>query len=399
MRILIVSSFLPYPLHSGGHVRLYNLMKQLSSHHKLTLVCEKRPHQTQKDIVEVEKLCEEVICVERKKQWSFENVTKTAVSPKPFLLVGHTLPLMRQKIVDVLREKTFDLIHVETFYVMQNLPKTYLPVVLAEHNVEYQVYRRYIDTAPLPLRPILLADIAKIQYWEKKLWRQATKLVAVSEVDKSYMGRGDTVVVPNGVDIKSFPFVSAKTKFARKEKRVLFMGDFKWMQNVQAANWILDEIWPKIESKTANIEPKSNLKLWIVGKNIPENIKASSGGSIIVDENAPDETSKIYQKSFLLLAPIKVGGGTSYKILESMASGVPVVTTELGVKGLGARPGKHALVGETAESLAFHMVSLLENEKGYSLLQKEAREFIEKKYTWDEITKTLESVYNDAISI
>ena len=399
MRILIVSSFLPYPLHSGGHVRLYNLMKQLSSHHKLTLVCEKRPHQTQKDIAEVEKLCEEVFYVERKKQWSFENVAKTAVSPKPFLLVGHTLPLMRKKIIEVLREKTFDLIHVETFYVYQNLPKTYLPVVLAEHNVEYQVYRRYVDTAPLPLRPMLLADIAKIQYWEKKFWREATKLIAVSEVDKSSMGRDDTVVVPNGVDIKSFPYVSAKMKFARKEKRVLFMGDFKWMQNVQAANWILDEIWPKIASSVKLQGSSFPVKLWIVGKNIPENIKARSGDSIIVDENAPDETSKIYQKSFLLLAPIKVGGGTSYKILESMASGVPVVTTELGVKGLGARPGKHALVGETAETLASHVVFLLENEKEYSTLQQEARSFIEKKYTWDEITKTLESVYNDAISI
>lgn len=395
MRILILSSFLPYPLHSGGHVRLYNIIKQLSAHHKITLICEKRPHQTEKDIAEVKKLCEEVICVARKKQWSFENIAKTAISPMPFLLVGHTLPEMKQKIRDVLREKTFDVIHVETFYVMQNLPKTYLPVILAEHNVEHQVYSRYVATAPLPVRPLLFADIAKIRYWEMKFWKKATKVVAVSEVDKSFMGRADAVVVPNGVDIKSFPFVSAKTKFGRKEKRILFMGDFKWIQNSNAATFILDEIWPIIESRMKNQESTS-LKLWIVGKHIPAAIKERHGGSVIVDENAPDETAKIYQKSFALLAPIRVGGGTSYKILESMASGVPVVTSELGVKGLGAKPGKHALVGETAEAMAEDILSLLKDEKKYHSLQQEARTFIEKQYTWEEITKTLEKVYKEA---
>lgn len=399
MRILVVSSFLPYPLHNGGHVRLYNLIKQLSKKHKITLICEKRPHQTEKDTEEVKKICEEVYCVERKKQWSVENVAKTAVSTYPFLLTGHTLPAMKEKIIQVLHERVFDVIHVETFYVMQNLPRTYIPIVLAEHNVEYQVYRRYVDTAPLPLRPLLLADIEKIKYWEKKFWKKATKLVAVSEVDKSYMGRLDTVVVPNGVDAQSFPFVSTKMKFSRKEKRILFMGDFKWLQNRQAARWILEEIWPHIELGIKNQELGGNVKLWIVGKHIPESIKSYNSGSIIIDENAPDETAKIYQKAFVLLAPIQVGGGTSYKILESMASGVPVVTTELGVKGLGAKPGKEALVNETPEGLAKHVLTLLQDGEIYASIQQQARALIEEKYTWPRITETLEGVYNDAISI
>lgn len=399
MRILIVSSFLPFPLFNGGHVRLYNLMKELSRKHKLVLVCEKRPHQTKEDIEEVKKLCEEVYCIDRKKQWSIKNIAKTSVSTYPFLLTGHTLPEMKKKIIEVLNEKKFDLIHVETFYVMQNLPKTYLPVILAEHNVEYQVYSKYVDTVPLPLRPILLADIEKIKRWEKKFWKAAIRLVAVSEIDKSYMGRDDAVVVPNGVDIKSFPFVAGKTKFEKKEKRILFMGDFKWIQNTKAALWILEDIWPKIEAGIRKTGSVNNVKLWIVGKHIPDKIKGYNGGSVIIDENAPNETSKIYQKSFLLLAPIKVGGGTSYKILESMASGVPVVTTELGVKGLGALPEKEAMVSETAEGLAENVLSIITNDTKYEVIQKNARKLIEDKYTWPTITQTLEKVYNDAINL
>lgn len=399
MRILIVSSFLPFPLHSGGHIRLYNLMKQLARHHRLTLVCEKRNFQTNNNIAEIKKFCEDVYVVDRKKQWSIKNVAMAGISPYPFLLVGHSLPEMKKIIIDVLKKKTFDLIHVETFYVYQNLPKTYLPVVLAEHNIEHQVYRKYVSVAPLPLRPLLLADIEKMKYWEKKFWGKTTKLVAVSEADKMEMGREDAVVVPNGVDLKNFKFQISDVKFQMKEKRVLFMGDFKWLQNVQAANFILDNIWPFMQSSIINNKSSINLKLWIVGKHIPENIKTYNNTSIIIDEHAPDETAKIYQKAFLLLAPIRVGGGTSYKILEAMASGVPVITTQLGVKGLQAVAGKEALVGESPEELANLTISLLEEKEKYEKIAREARKFIEEKYSWEYISQKLEAVYQEATNV
>src|SRR5438876_593352 len=123
MKILLVSSFLPYPLYSGGHIRLYNLLKNLSKEYEVTLVCEKRSYQTQKDIDEIKKICLEVHIVERNKQWSLTNILKAGLSFSPFLVVGHTHEAMKNKIKELLQKNTFDLIHVETFYVMQNVPK------------------------------------------------------------------------------------------------------------------------------------------------------------------------------------------------------------------------------------------------------------------------------------
>lgn len=395
MRILIVSSFLPFPLHSGGHVRLYNLMKELSKTHKITLVCEKRDHQTQKDIDEVKKICEAVITIERKKQWSGSNVVKTAVSAFPFLLVGHSLVEMKKKIIDVVKEKHFDVIHVETFYVYQNLPKTYIPIVLAEHNIEYQVYEKFMKKAPVFVRPFLSVDIQKIKYWEEKVWKEVTKLVAVSQEDKAIMKRQDVVVVPNGVDLESFPF--KKKVSVKKEKTVLFIGDFKWIQNTDAAEFIIKDIWPLISVKPQASSVKNDMKLWIVGKHIPGSLKSFASKDIIIDEHAPEKTSDIYKKADILLAPIQVGGGTSYKIIEAMASGVPVVTTILGVKGLGAKSGNDALVGEKAEDLAKNVMSLLENKSLYETIRKNARKFIEERFSWKEIAKTLEGVYEEAV--
>src|SRR6267142_61408 len=108
MRILIVSSYLPYPLTNGGHIRLYNLIKSLAKKYKITLVCEKRGFQTEQDVSEIKKFCEEIITVDRKQQWTLKNIIKTGTSTFPFLVVGHTLPEMKAKIVEILMKKTFN---------------------------------------------------------------------------------------------------------------------------------------------------------------------------------------------------------------------------------------------------------------------------------------------------
>lgn len=387
MKILVVSSYLPYPLRSGGHIRLYNLLKLLSKDHDITLICEKRNYQSTADEKEVEKICKKLITVERKKQWSFSNILKTGFSTKPFLIVGHSLCEMTEKISREIENEKYDLIHVETSYVMQNLPKTSLPVVLVEHNIEYKVYKRFADKAKFPLRQLFLMDVNKLRRLEESFWKKATKLVAVSETEKALMGRDDTVVVPNGVDVDNYKFNNKKEN---KEKTVLFIGDFKWIQNINTAAWILKEIWPLIEERV-------DAKLWIVGKNIPDSIKSFKRENIVIDENAPGDTRLIYEKSDILLSPIKVGGGTSYKILESMASGVAVVTTDLGVEGIGAKDKVHALVGTNSKDLAENVLRLLNDASLREELTVNARKLIEEKYDWKKIVKVLESVYKSAL--
>jgi len=393
MNILIVSSFLPYPLFSGGHIRLYNLVKELSKRHAITLICEKRKYQTENDVKEIEKLCE-VIWVKREKQWSIKNILQSGFSSYPFLMAGHTNSQMRKRIEDVLKQKKLDVIHVETFYVMQNMPEVETPIVLVEHNIEYLVYKRFAKTAPIVLKPLLFIDILKMKYWEQKFWRQTTKLVAVSDEDKGLMKRKDVIVVPNGVDIDRFKIKDLR--FKNKEKKILFIGDFRWVQNRDAAEWILKEIWPEISSKL-KVE-SSKLILWIVGREIPESIKKlTNAQNVVFDENAPKETSEIFRKADILLAPIRVGGGTSFKILEAMASGVPVITTHLGIEGIDAENDKSVLISDDALGLASKTIDVLKNEEEYQRISINARRLIEEKYDWKIIVEKLESVYQEAV--
>lgn len=390
MNILLVSSYLPYPLTSGGHIRLFNLIKQLAKEHVITLVCEKRPFQTQDDIRALEKYCKEVYTVDRKKQWSLQTIARTGLSPYPFLLTGHRNNRMRRIIKELLNKERFDLIHIETFYVMQNLPETKIPTVLVEHNVEYLVYKRFAQFAKIFLQPVLYIDVFKLWYWERRYWEKATKLVAVSEEEKNMMKRSDVDIVPNGVDIQKFKMKKENGTGAYK---ILFIGDFKWIQNRDTTRFILEEIWPRIHNSKLMIH--NSIKLWIVGKNIPEDIKkAHNGEDILIDENASKETEEIFQKASVLLSPIRVGGGTSYKILEAMASGVPVITTSLGREGIKAQEGEEILIADNAQEIATKLLAILSDERLYEHIAKNARRLVEENYDWEIITKKLVSVYN-----
>ncbi len=399
MKILVISSYLPFPLFSGGHIRLYNLLKLLSKNHKITLICEKRSSQTEDDVKEVGKICEKVITVERKKQWSVKNVLKAGLSLDPFLITGHRSREMTDRIKEELEKKNFNLIHVETFYVMQNLPKVSIPVVLVEHNIEYLVYKRFVDNARLFIKPLLLLDVLKLKRSEEYYWSRANKLIAVSNIEKNLMTRKDVAVVPNGVNLDKFIFQVSGEKSLKKEKRILFIGDFKWMQNRDAASFIIKEIWPLISSKLETRNSKLDVKLWVVGRNMPQSLKnLTDDKRIIFDDNNQDETEVIYEKAFLLLAPLRIGAGTSYKILEGMATGTAVVTTSLGTEGLEVKNNVHVLVSGDARTLAENVESLLTDKALYEKLTKNARDFVEKNYNWEKIVKKLEEVYASALN-
>ncbi|MCL4418642.1 MAG: glycosyltransferase family 4 protein [Patescibacteria group bacterium] len=398
MKILMVSSYLPYPLFSGGHIRLFNILKNLSQRHEITLVCEKRANQTKKDIEEVEKICKKVIAIDRKKQWSLANIVKTGLSNSPFLITGHAQTKMREEINKLLTSEKFDLVHVETSYVMQNLPKTPIPVVLAEHNVEYLVYKRYSNRISFLLRPLLNIDVFKLKNKEEAFWEKADYLIAVSEDEAKIMKakNKNVVIVPNGVDINRFKIKDLRFTNKNNNKTILFIGDFRWVENRDALRWIYKDIWPLLKLKTKDLEFKINLR--IVGKDIPEYLKKTRDDDIIFDENADNDTSKIFQKANLLLAPIRIGGGTSFKILEAMASGVVVATTRLGASGIGAKDHEEVLISDEADELTNRIIEVFENDLLYKEITANARKLIEKKYDWRIIVEKLEDVYRLATS-
>lgn len=390
MKILMITPYLPYPLVSGGQIRTYNLLKNLSTKHKITLAAFIRDNSEKKFLENLRPYCRKIIIFKRRKAWSPVNIALAALTPYPFLVSIYYDPKIRKAIKDELARENYDLIHAETFYVMPNIPETQTPIYLVEQVIEYLVYQKFVEGLPIwafLLKPMLLFDVAKIKWWEKYYWRKAKRLAAMSFDDKNFIKDLDSTlkvdVVANGVDLEFFD----KTKKEKpKVPTVLFVGNFKWLPNKDAAKYLAKEIWPLIKKEI------KNSKLWIVGRNPPPSVKNLASNDIKVDAGIED-IRKAYAKSSVLLAPIRNGRGTKYKILEAMATKTPIIGTKLATEGINIKDGRQAYIAETPAGLAKKTVKVLSDRELGKKLARLAYALVSKEYSWKKISANLDRVY------
>ncbi|MFH1971314.1 MAG: glycosyltransferase family 4 protein [Patescibacteria group bacterium] len=393
MKILMLTPYLPFPLMSGGQTRSYNLIKNLSKKHDITLFSLIKNDQEKKYISELKKYCKKVFVFNRSKTpWTLRNILHTGFSPYPFLVIRNLAPDEKSAVKKELEVEKYDIIHAETFYVMPHIPDTNVPILLVEQTIEYLVYKHYVkNQAPLWAKIPFSIDVMKLKFWETHFWKQANRVVVMSESDKKEMlslaPKLNIDIVPNGIDIDYF------SALPRNEitPKVLYVGNFKWIQNVEAANILINEVWPKIKKEIKNV------KLWIVGMNITDKLKEYASDDIEISEALPD-IREAYSKASVLVAPIKGPGGTRLKILEAMASALPVVTTSVGAEGLGVINGKEALISDQLNEVSKNAIKVLKNKNLSKSLGLYGKKFVESKYTWDKSAQVLNNIYSKVIN-
>ncbi|QQG43443.1 MAG: glycosyltransferase [Candidatus Daviesbacteria bacterium] len=390
MKILMLTPYLPYPPSSGGQIRSYNLIKQLSQKHQITL-CSLIKYESEKKYIDnLKKYCQEVFVFKRAEHpWSISNILKTATSLYPFLVIRNYSKEEKKKIQEILTNSHFDIIHAETFYVSPHIPKTRIPIILVDQTIEFEVYHHFVRNFPLFfLKPLLMVDVLKIKFWETYFWKKASRVVAVSTRDAEAMKnlvKGLRVdVVPNGVgeDLMENP----PLHFSQK---ILFMGNYAWLQNIEAANILAKEVFPRI------LKQIPEAQLIIAGQNT-DKLNDLKGDHIKLLDLEIDDVEGVrlaYLQAGILVAPLYGPGGTRLKILGAMAAKVPVVTTQIGIEGIAAKNGQSVLVGQSSEILAELAIGLLNDRQKYQEIAEKARKLVEEEYSYEKIAQNLSHIY------
>ncbi len=394
MKILMLTPYLPYPLLSGGQIRTYNLLKKLAQKYEVTLFALIKEESERQHISELEKYCAKVRVFKRsKKPFTLRNILQTGFSSFPFLVIRNHVPETIRAVEKELKSTKYDLIHAETFYMMPNIPKTEIPIILVEQTIEYLGYESYTDKVKLaPIRWLLKLDIRKIRQWEEYYWRSCTKLITMSQEDKEYINQTvqdpqKIAVVSNGVDVGWF---EEKKRKVPADLTILSVGTFNWLPNVEAVKFLVEKVWPIVKQKL----PQT--KLWIVGNAPTSEIFnfQKKDTSITITGGIPD-IRDAFTNAHVLVAPVFSGKGTRYKILEAMASGTPIVASQLAVEGLGVQHAKEVLIGNTAEEIAELVVEVLLDPQLQERLAEKGKKFVKTQYDWGLIAEKLDSIYDD----
>lgn len=396
MKILMLTPYLPYPPSSGGQVRSYNLIKYLAKSNEITLFSLIKNEKERAYISELEKYCKKVKVFNRPtKPWTLKNILRTGFSLYPFVVIRNLSGEEKRALVEELDREKYDLIHAETFYVVPHLPKTDIPVVLVDQTIEYEVYRHYVkNESKWFLKPFLYIDVFKIKYCELKFWRQAKRVVAVSEADKKKMLSLDSTlevdVVPNGagedlMDIWQKRIISSPPI-------IFFQANFNWMQNIEAARNLALNVFPLIKKEIPTAVCR------IVGQEANDKIGHLRGNGVeIIDLSTADIKGVIdaYWQASVFVAPLEGPGGTRLKILAAMAAGVPVVSSRVGIEGIDARNGTEVLIADTWPEMAKKAALLVSDKTLYKNIIEKARKLVEEKYSYESIAKNLDRIYRE----
>jgi glycosyltransferase involved in cell wall biosynthesis len=189
---------------------------------------------------------------------------------------------------------------------------------------------------------------------ERRALNLASRTFVCSESDRRYLEniwRAKGVhTIPNGVEIGVPPSIGPAPS-------LMFIGSYRYGPNVQAAEFLLEKIWPRVLQRVANAE------LWLVGPS-PENIGAAPlerpGVKV---PGFVEDLSELYLRARVICCPIFVGAGTRIKILEAAAHARPVVSTRIGAEGLDLTDGRELLLRDDAESFAAACIELLTNRE------------------------------------
>ena len=257
--------------------------------------------------------------------------------------------------------------------------------VLFQHNIEALIWKRTAETASTWLaRAYFKAQYKRMHRVEGELSRDFSRVITVSAADSALAARdyGLTNIVGHvatGVSEETFAGVWEKPKRAGQ---LCFLGSMDWMPNIDGMSWFLDEVWNAIVSA----QPEAQLR--VIGRNPPASlVQKGQGAASVTFTGTVDDIRPHLDDVELAVVPLRVGGGTRLKILELMAAGIPVVSTNIGAEGLPVEHGRHLVLADTPRDMAKGVLDLLGDASARARLRTTALEEIVRPSGWRAVTR------------
>jgi len=390
----MVTAYVPYAPVSGGRTRTLGLLESMAGQAAFTLVCLARPEELAADMGRLRRACELVLVPRPPSPTMLQAAGMCLRSPAPFTMQVYRSPGLRQTLSSLLSASRFDLVHVESFYLLQNLRlPCALPVLLVDSAIEYVAWGRHARAGlPRWQRPGFAIEAAKNTLAEPAAWRRADAVGVVSAVDRAIVERRapgvPVFVMPNGVDVHRFVPLSA----ARPYGVGVFVGDYKYFPNVDAARRLARNITPALRQRFPDFVMR------VIGKDPPASVRALSGHGVEVTGEVPD-VAPYLAAATVFVSPLSSGSGTRTKLLEAMAAGCPIVTTSTSAEGLDLRDGRDALFAETDGEIADAVAMLLEQPERAAALSRHARETAVQRFSWEVSARMHLAAYSELLAM
>jgi glycosyltransferase involved in cell wall biosynthesis len=388
MKILVLGSRIPFPVHDGGAVATFGMLESMAKlGHEITYFS----FNTKKHYLDV---------AEIKKRFHFCRVIEIPLDATPgwwpalaSLYKGENYNLSRfsssmgnQKLIELLDEERFDIIQFEGLYSTSFFPvvEKYSSAkrVLRAHNIEHRIWERLALNSKSPIKKWYLNKLAaSLKREETAIIDKFQHIVPIAQLDldefKKMHPLADYFLYPAGVNLKDHHHASNHIALS-----LCHIGSMEWMPNRQAVAYFIKEIWPHILLKFPQAQ------FHIAGKALKENDGDFTSAGIVNHGEVEDSVNFITGYRAMVV-PLLSGSGLRMKIIEAMAHSVPVISSRLGAEGLPVHPGQEILIADTLEEWLAAVSMVFSDSEQPNYIVEQARKMVQMNYSTDSLTEKL----------
>jgi polysaccharide biosynthesis protein PslH len=403
LRILFLTPYPPTPATFGAQRRVQGLLTTLARRHEVTAVSLVPsfvdPAEAERGLREI---CQDAVLIpsgpinglgKRLRQ------LRSLVSTASYERLHHSMPELRHTLERLLTARRYDVVNVEFpffgSYQLRRAPAGEAPprLVLDEHNVEFDLVKQMTGLHRGMGRHVHNSlNWRKLRREEVHAWRSYDGVMFTSAPDDARARvLAPTIrsrVVPNAADVGYFKRASGHP--APDGCTVLFFGTFGYFPNHDGMLHFLRDIWPLLSAS----HPAARLK--IIGSGATPELLAFQGPRVtftgLVDDVRPHLAG-----AAVTIVPLRIGGGTRLKILESMAMGRPIVSTSLGAEGIEAVNGRELLLADDPASFAREVGRVLDDGALADGLGTAARALVERRYSWEAAGQVVDGFYREML--
>jgi polysaccharide biosynthesis protein PslH len=383
-RVLVVDEELPWPANTGKRLRTFNLLTALSQSFQIDLLVHANGDTPEARAALESRGVRVHVASSRvpdRTGLSFPlRLAGSLLKGLPYSVDSHHQPAFAAHLARLIAGTRFDLLHCEwTPYATYAMAHS-LPVCIAAHNVEWEIWSRTAATERRPAHHLLFsAQTALMRRFEQRVFSRFGHATAVSTGDAARiteMGCRHVTVVPNGVDATRYLPPAADDAPPRS---LVFSGSMDWRANQDAIQWFIDEVHPLLVEQ-------GDYQFHVVGRSPPSWLQDPSRvPRQIVVTGAVDLVQPYIANAAVYVVPLRVGGGSRLKILEALSMGRAVVSTTVGAEGLDVTPGVDIVIADSAADFAAATEALWRDRDARQRLGAAGRALIERQYRWEQI--------------
>ena len=304
---------------------------------------------------------------------------------KPSLAAFASVPVL-EEIRQRVAGRDYELVHIARSYllpVVDAWPKGQRPMFSADLDEDdagtqrsiAMLHRRRGDAGA---EAWLEAEASAFERLVRK-WLPCAELSFIStDNDRQALSRW---CAPTGLTVArnaiAIPERPAKTKPGTD---LLFVGGFGYFPNLDAASWLLEEIFPLL-----TVLSPETLSLTIVGRDPPRSLRdrARLPNATILED--VDDLGPVYAQSSIAVVPVRAGGGSRIKVLEAAAYGVPIVSTTFGAEGTQMRDGEELWLADTPQAFVDAVVDVLQSPSEAARRTAAAGAYVEQFHSRDSL--------------